>query len=360
MQKEAATLAKQGKQVAVVAQHNERTVLPAGVQVLPVPAVSESRWERIRALPRAFRIARTWKADVYHAHEVESLLVGILLKWVTGAKLIFDSHECFHYTAARFQSGWRAKVTTAIARRVMGILARRADHVIVVSYSNEMFYRDECRCRNVTIIHNSPLPEDFPALAKSQEAKHTIVHNNWLSANRGIHEILTALVIVKQTARARFINVGMIKDTDREMFYSEVLERGLQDDVEVTGWLDYLEIARELNRGAIGLVAVQPTPNNQHTLHNKLFSYMSSGLAVIGPVGSDTEVVLDRSECGIAVDMTDPAALAIVMLKLLTDTDYAARLGANGRAAIENEYGWHHMETKLALIYEELFTGAQA
>jgi len=42
---------------------------------------------------RAFRLALSQRADIYHFHDPELLPVGVLLKLFTRAKGIYDSHE---------------------------------------------------------------------------------------------------------------------------------------------------------------------------------------------------------------------------------------------------------------------------
>jgi glycosyltransferase involved in cell wall biosynthesis len=239
-------------------------------------------------------------------------------------------------------------------KRAMKLLSRRADHVIVVSYTSERFYREFCGCDKVTIIHNSPLPQLFPCEPKSAEALRTVTHNSFLSADRGMYQILEALAIVKQQVPLRFLNVGMIAEKENAAFAQRVKALNLEDEVEVTGWLDYDRVGPALNRGAIGLLALRPMPNNYATLHNKLFNYMCTGQAVIGPKGSDTEIVLKRADCGLAVDMTDPRELAQAILTLLRDPERTRRLGLNGRKAIETEFGWHMMEKSLESVYHEL------
>lgn len=352
--RESRTLAAQGHEVGLVALWDESREFLEQIKPLPLRYGQRNRLERILLIPKVTRLAVGWRADVYHVHEVESLLAGIFAKWITGAKLVFDAHECFHFTAARFQSGWRARWTTAVWKRLLRWMSRRADQVIVVSYSNESFYRDFCGCEKVTIIHNSPLPELFPCAPRTPEAERTVVHNSTLQGDRGLYQLLEALAIVKRRRPVRFLNVGMIAKEDQAGFEERVRELGLVDDVEVTGWLEYEAVGPALARGAIGLLTLQPTQNNYHTLHNKLFNCMSTGQAIIGPKGSDTELVLQRTDCGLAVDMTDPAALADAILELLENPERTQQLGRNARRAIEEEFGWHKMEAELARIYREL------
>ncbi|MCH8805355.1 MAG: glycosyltransferase family 4 protein [Planctomycetes bacterium] len=351
-QRESASLAKLGHTVALVAMHEDGRPGVAGVEVLALPKTPMTRWLRIKTMWRVYQMARRWKADVYHAHEVESLAVGVLLKWRTGAKLIFDAHECFHFTAARFVSGWYAKLVTAATSNMLRFLSRRAAHVIVVSFTNEEFYRDSCGCERVTIIHNSPPPDKFQHVGKPAEATRTITHDGYLDHSRGQDQILEALALVKRQMPVKLLVVGQVAESSRADFERQVAKLGLSDEVEVTGWLEYEKAGAELTRGSIGLVAMQPTPNNYGSLSNKLFNYMCTGQAVIGPKGSDTEIVLKRADCGLAVDMTDPRELAEAMLALLRDPERTRQLGLNGRRAVETEFGWHLMEKSLEGIYD--------
>ena len=354
VQREARSLARLGFHVGVVAMHDHGKPFAEGLELLPLPREPLTRWKRIKIMWRVYRLGLRFHADVYHAHEVESLAVGLLLKWRTGAKLIFDAHECFHFTAARFSTGWRARVIRRLTTCLLRFMARRAAHVIVVSFTNEEFYRDHCGCRNVTIIHNSPPPAVFPCTNKPPDAVLTITHDGVLSMDRGMNVILEALAIIRPQISARLLVVGTVQESARGAFSQQVRERGLEDAVQLTGWIPYDQVGARLNEGAIGLVAMQPTPNNYGSLSNKLFNYMSTGQAVIGPIGSNTAEIIRRANCGIAVDMTSPQALAEGLLGLLSDPAHCRELGMNGRRAVEEEYGWHHMERHLVEIYTSL------
>jgi len=355
--RESCSLVKAGHRVALVAMSNESREFVEGVELLPAPKVNtSSRWQRLLAMGRVYCLGRKWPADVYHAHEVESLAVGILLKWRTGAKLIWDSHECFQFTAARNLYGWKAKLVTAFVARILRWMSKFADHIIVVSFSNERFYRQFCGRDDVTIIHNSPSPGLFVCDNKPQDAAITITNCGRLGINRGMMQLLEALAIVKEKTPVKFMHIGTFARPDMELkqFERKVKDLGLENETEVTGWVSYKTMAQMLNRGSIGLVTHQPTPNNYSTLHNRTFSYMCTGQAVIGPKGSDTEQLIRETNCGLAVDMTDPQVLAEAMIYLIENPENCKQMGLNGRKAIEETFGWHIMEKLLWAIYEDL------
>jgi len=346
-----------GHRVALVAMANESREFVEGVELLPAPKIKiSSRWQRLLAMRRVYCLGRKWPADVYHAHEVESLAVGILLKWRTGAKLVWDSHECFQFTAAGNLSGWTAKLVTAFVARMLRLMSKFADHIIVVSFSNERFYREFCGRDDVTIIHNSPLPSLFVCKNKPQDAAITITNCGRLGIDRGMMHILEALAIVKEKMPLKFIHIGTFDyhKESRLQFERKVKDLGLENEVEVTGWVSYKVMAEMLSKGSIGLLTHQSTLNSYSTLHNRTFSYMSTGQAVICPKDSDTERLIMETDCGLSVDTTNPQALAKAIMALIQDPQRCRQLGQNGRKAIEEKFGWHIMEKKLWKIYEDL------
>ena len=92
--KEARSLSDFGYDVKFIVHHEERTVRD-GVEIVPL-GTANSRAERWRHIPRAYKIAKSINADVYHLHVPELLPVGVALSQTTDAKIIFDAHEDFN------------------------------------------------------------------------------------------------------------------------------------------------------------------------------------------------------------------------------------------------------------------------
>ena len=64
--------------------------------------------------------------------------------------------------------------------------------------------------------------------------------------------------------------------------------------------------------------------------------------------------IIDQSEAGVLVEITRPKAIARAIRRLLQEPALAQRLGANGRAAIEENYNWEQEEKKLLAAFEAL------
>ncbi|NLH40999.1 MAG: glycosyltransferase, partial [Planctomycetes bacterium] len=77
--REACSLAKAGYDVTLIAKHDKEETV-SGVRVVPLPK-PRSRLHRMTAvLWRLYRLAVREDADVYHFHDPELMIVGLLLK----------------------------------------------------------------------------------------------------------------------------------------------------------------------------------------------------------------------------------------------------------------------------------------
>ena len=78
---------------------------------------------------------------------------------------------------------------------------------------------------------------------------------------------------------------------------------------------------------------------------------MACGLAVVGMKGSQTELMINKYRCGIAVDPTDPKTIAKAISYLIEHPQERLEMIRNGRKAIDAELGWHRMETVMKELY---------
>jgi hypothetical protein len=352
--KQAASLAAAGHEVRVFGLEAAAPVHLPGVTVEAVYPFKIGIRARLSMIPRLYGPVLRWKPDVVTGHEPETAALGLHLRSLCGARVVFDVHELWQEMMAE-----RApRLVRPLARRAFAealrCIARRVDWVTVVSPANQAFYLAARRDGRVDLIHNSPRMEMFPSCRQDVEGPVVVVHEGHLSIERGMLEMLEALVMARRSVEVRLLIVGGVREWDRARFDAEVSALGLAEAIESPGWVSYDSIGRWLSRSQIGIVAMQPTPNNYLSLSNKIYNYMGCGLAVIVPAGSATADLVREVDCGVAVDTTSAEAIADAMVRLVRDPALRQRLGANGRRAVEQTYGWHKMAERLVEIYAQL------
>lgn len=101
-------------------------------------------------------------------------------------------------------------------------------------------------------------------------------------------------------------------------------------------------------------IVVDHAPQASGTQPNKLFEYMSAGIAVIGshfPLWKD---IIENYSCGICVDPTDPKQIADAINFLQQNPEIAKEMGARGREAVISTFNWESEQQKLISFYNKL------
>jgi len=173
-------------------------------------------------------------------------------------------------------------------------------------------------------------------------------------------QMLEALALAKEQVDLRLVLLGKVVPPDRDLFDRTVESLGISQIVEGPQWINYEELGKSVAQSQIGIIAMQPTPNNYLSLSNKLYNYMACGMPLIAPLGSASADLVRKHDSGLVVDTTSPARIAEAMVALGTDVTLRRRLGANGRGAIANELGWHVMGRRLLEIHARLLADAGA
>lgn len=359
--KQAASLAKAGHEVIVFGRGGDPQAQVMGVALRPLGDKREKveggmagLLNRVRILPKLTMAALASRPDVVTCHEPESAIVGLFVKACIGASVVFDVHEFWNETLSSRMPGRFRSVVRAIITILLKYVGRRCDWITTVSPPMYEFYRSIRHDAGVDIIYNSPVVESFPLCVQDVKGPVTIVHDGYLGCIRGMVQLLEALALARRDVQVRLLVVGRVNPSDQALFDKKVSALGLGDAIELPGWVTYEKVGQLLSRGQIGVVGLQPSPNNYMGLSNKLFNYMCCGQAVIVPSRSATADIVRGADCGIDVDTTCPKDIADAIVTLVKDPNLRKRFGTNGRKAIEATYSWANMEDRLAMIYREI------
>jgi glycosyltransferase involved in cell wall biosynthesis len=79
---------------------------------------------------------------------------------------------------------------------------------------------------------------------------------------------------------------------------------------------------------------------------------MAHGVPCVGTTVQSIPEILDHGRAGVLVAPEDPGALAVALVRLLTDDQLADTLGAAGRARVERSLLWEHVAARAAQALE--------
>lgn len=199
-------------------------------------------------------------------------------------------------------------------------------------------------------LNPTPIPLDgYPVCAHTTPADGSfrLVQASRLIAKKGLFTTLKAMeTVAREFPRAKFILCG--DGPDREAFARAVVAAGLQDNIELLGWIGLDELRREFAAAHLFLHPSEMTASeDQEGVPNSMLEAMATGLPVVATVHGGIPEAVCSGEDGLLVAEKDPVALAQAILTLLRDAAMRDRLGAHAAARVRATYG---LEASLCLL----------
>lgn len=339
-----------GYKVSLIAR-SEKNYESDGVSVIAFPSF-ESKFKRLLKAPLImYKKAMAMRdADLFHFHDSELILTGILLK-LSGKKVIYDVHEDTPLTmSTKDYLGPVLSSTlyylTSFAEWAGGKIF---NHVIVVIPSIMKRFPKH----KTSIIQNYALRDEL----KTEDSKpflqrdNTIIYIGSITRVRGVKEAIKALNFVPDSLNVRFVLGG---DFDEKGLESELKQLPEWKKVRFLGYVDRPTMATELARAGLGVNLMYNQPDHYGAQPNKVFEYMSAGLPVVVSDFPMMNTIAKESECGLAVNPLDAKQIASAYVKILTDKKLREKFSKNARSAIEQKYNWDSEFGKLIKIYKKI------
>jgi glycosyltransferase involved in cell wall biosynthesis len=300
---------------------------------------------------------------VYHAHEPDlSLAIAartkkLLSKHGFRAYVVHDMHE-YPPGGPADKAPKLLKLPILLAHILWNKLSMKwVDQVftannIVRGYALFLSYR-----MSIDTLYNTPNLKLFPQpAAKSWPAKGErllLCHEGSLPFNRGLKEMVKAVHRLRDRVCLRI--VGDVFGKERAWLKKEIENKELHDAIRITGWLPYEKVSDAINDCHVGLILFRDTMNNRLAgPPNKLFNYMSAGLAVLSVDFPEMRQIITEEECGILIYDQGVESIIEAIETLLNNPEKLSTMSKNGQRAARERYSWDVMEKKLLLGYERL------
>lgn len=350
--KQARSLARAGHEVVLVAREGGS---PADVQHVSLP-VPKSRLARVGTNLRVLVHALRLRCDVYHLHDPELLPIGVLVKAVTGAQLVYDVHENVrHQILNKF---WISRPLRRMVARaydmVERVCLRWVDRVVLAEDS----YAAEYRGTDFVVVRNYPILADEPQcqVQRTYSSRPILAYVGMVTELRGGLEMLEAVAVLKRRLPAVELRVigPFLPESFGDVMRKRVETLGLTACVKFFGRLPMDAALREVRLCDVGLALLHPDPNYLESLPTKMFEYMSMRLPVVVSHFPLWRRIVEDAGCGVAVDPCDPEAIAEAIASIGSTSSRLRELGDRGRRAVVQQYSWAVEERKLLDLYESL------
>jgi glycosyltransferase involved in cell wall biosynthesis len=293
------------------------------------------------------------KADIYHLHDPELMLVGILLKLITGKKVIYDVHE--DYSKQMLFKLYLPKIIRKEIAFLVGMIESYSSKLLdAIITATDDILKNFSRHKRVLSVKNFPIVSNFPIEEENEEREKgvfSLIYIGGLEKIRGITQIIEALAVFNSDDPLRLVLCG---DFYPANFEAKVRSLEGFKKVEYLGWVAPRDIPNLLKNHDVGIVCLHPTTNYVTSLPLKLFEYMAAGLPVIASNFPLWKTIVEGNGCGICVDPLNPEEIAQAIKYLMEHPGLREEMGEKGRRAVAEKYNWEKEGKKLLDLYAQL------
>jgi glycosyltransferase involved in cell wall biosynthesis len=285
------------------------------------------------------------RADIIHCHDTLVLPVGVFLKLLTRAKVIYDAHEL--ESDRNGLTKIQGKLTIFVERFLWSFI----DALIVVSPSIELWYKENVGKKKSSVILNSPV---YDVSKKKKENSYLrekfsiplgskiFIYVGILGEGRGIDLLLEVFMREDISSSLVFLGYGEMANKIRKVAEDN-------NNVFIHDSVSHEKVVPLVASADYGLCLVQNVSLSDYfCLPNKLFEYCFAGVPVLASDFPDIRDLVEKYDigrcCALNVEHISE------MIELMQSQDYVF----NNNFADIKELSWQNQEKKLIALYESL------
>ena len=306
-------------------------------------------------LATALRAARETRPQIVHAHLHEGILIGAIVRRLTGATLVADLQGGLKAELVDHQFLDANSRAAGAVDRLEHWLMRQPDALLVSSAAAlpELALQHVPADRifslpdGVDLQQFHPMPADEGLLDRFHlRGKRIVVFLGVLTEYQGVNALIDAIPAVAEAIPdVHFLIMGY---PNEERYRALVAARGLQRWATLPGRVPFHDAARWLSLGTLAISAkVSLTAAN-----GKLVNYMACGLPVVANGPAVNRELL--GEAGIYSPVGDPQALAARLGEIRRAPERRRALGMALRCRAETHFDWGALTDRLIDVSKRL------
>lgn len=279
--------------------------------------------------------AKTWQPDLVQAHDLDALEAAVTLGAALDIPVIYDTHEL--WSEQPFIDSEEAVAHwDELERRLIS----KATAVMTINEPLAEILKERYGLSQVLALHNCQ--ELQPLRQRVANELPIALYQGAYVPHRGCEELIAAASKLRHV-RIAFRGFGPSEDALRRL-----------DAEKNIVWWDAVpgpQVVQAASQADIGLVPFLPTClNHYYSTPNKLFEYMTAGLAIAGSDIPEVSRFVNEYRLGRLFDPYSPSDIAEALDGLATSGELEDMKG-RARHAVESRWSWdREIESYLLLV----------
>jgi glycosyltransferase involved in cell wall biosynthesis len=301
---------------------------------------------------RLFFVLLFQRKTLLYSNDLDTLLPNFLVSKLSGAKIIYDSHELFTESPELIHR----KRTQAIWLSIEKMIFPKLTHIITVNDSIAQTYKNKYK-KELLVIRNIPNKFIIEHLQTKEELGIpvndflVIIQGSGLNVERGIEEAVLAMKGLEG------VTLMLVGDGDVMPVVNKLIKiHRLEDKVKIFGRRPYEEMMQFTMHADLGLTLDKPLSKNyEFSLPNKVFDYMHAGTPILASRLVEIERVITTHHIGSILSEVSPDAIATAINELKGQPELLMKQKEACRLASETE-NWENERRKLESFIHSAMT----
>ncbi len=289
-------------------------------------------------------MASELKSDAYSAHGVQALPAAAAVSHEVGGDLYCDVIEIPSFYKRALLPTWHPTNINILDHAFEGYLCR-ASGLLTVGWS--LRSQIEHYGPPVAVIPNYRHAEDLEPSNILRERCNLLPSDKLVlslsTTATGFEAVLMALKLLPDNIHLASLG-RLVPASYAEKIGALIQELQLQSRVHIFDQVPYSDLTSVASSADVGLIVRDPKIlNNQISLPNRIFDYMSSGVPVVTPKIPDIDYLIKTHNMGISIPGTAPDDWREGILSAIQQSD---EIGGNALRA-SKELVWENITDKL-------------
>ncbi len=298
---------------------------------------------------KVFRMKKDFDFDIIFLSipPLFSAVVGLYAKWKFKAKLITDVRDLSE-DSLRGTKVFSNRFVLNVAKRIETILINRSDRVIVNSEGFlPTILSKKISEKQVFYIPNSLTDEEFGYRSESKidSPKVTVIYSGNIGLAQNIEKLIEVMTYFKDSPELFFEIIGYGFKKNETI---EKLAKLQLTNVKFTTAMSRRDTLRRIAHADIAFVSLAESEFLETVLPGKEIDYMGMGKPIVADVSGNSNRVIEKANCGIALTERSVSEICITIQKLASDKSLRDRLGDNGHQFALGNFHW---EKNIQILY---------